>query len=61
MSSPGDIEGLTVVDDNGDLIFIHGKNRVKITEHFDPNGKTIGDIITELIIAKSKEKVTKIA
>ena len=41
--------------------FVFGNNRIKITEHFASNGKPIGDILTELIITKSKEKVTKIA
>ena len=41
--------------------FVYGKTRIKITEHFASDGKQIGDIITELVTAKSKEKVTKIA
>lgn len=41
--------------------FIMGKTRIKITEHFAPNGKQISEVITELITLKSKEKVVKTA
>ncbi len=33
-----------------------GRDRIKVTEHFAPNGKTMEDVIKGLIISTAKEK-----
>ena len=39
----------------GDEYFIFGKCRIKITEHFPENGRTINELIEELILYKAKK------
>lgn len=54
-------EGITLTDANGNQYFIFGKTRIKITEHFADNGRSIDVLLFDLIQAKIKEKITKIA
>ncbi len=51
-------EGYTVIKD-GEQYFIMGKNRIKITEHFPPDGKPIEELVTALIENKIKENTGK--
>lgn len=53
--------GKTVTAPNGEQLFIYGKSRIKISEHFSQNGKQIDELITGLLQRKLKEKVTEIA
>ena len=55
------LEGLTVTSETGEQFFIIGKNRIKITEHFPPNGKHLDERVTDLIIHKIRGKVEKTA
>lgn len=34
---------------DGQLYFIHGKNRIKVTEHFPAGGKPLGALLEDLI------------
>lgn len=47
-------EGQTVTE-NGEQYYLVGKNRIKITEHFQPEGKPIEELVTDLITQKIKE------
>ncbi len=59
MSSPdGGIQGPIVTVD-GQPYFVIGKNRIKITEHFSPDGKPIDELIADYIIQKVKENTRK--
>ena len=49
------IDGLTVTTETGEQYFVMGKHRIKITEHFPPNGKQLDELVTDLIIHKIKE------
>lgn len=48
-------EGRTITE-NGEQYFVVGKNRIKITEHFQPEGKPIEELVEDLINRKIKEK-----
>lgn len=54
-------DGLVVTTETGEQYFIIGKNRIKITEHFSPDGKQIDELVTDFVIHKMKEKAGKIA
>lgn len=51
--------GYTVTSEDGEQYFIMGKNRIKITEHFPPDGKPIEELVTALIENKIKENTGK--
>jgi len=34
---------------NGQLYFVHGKSRIKVTEHFSPAGKRMDLLLEDLI------------
>lgn len=51
-------EGRTVTE-GGEQYFIIGKTRIKITEHFRPDGKPIEELVTALIENKIKENTGK--
>lgn len=36
-------------DENGMLYFYHGKSRIRVSEHFKPQGRTYGEIAAETI------------
>lgn len=55
-----DLKGRTVTE-NGVQYFVLGKNRIRITEHFASNGKTLDELVTDLVIQKIKEKTHKSA
>lgn len=52
-------EGYTVMAGDGKQYFIIGKTRIKITEHFRPDGKPIEELVTALIENKIKENTGK--
>lgn len=52
-------KGTTVTDNDGNQYFVLGRTRIKITEHFADNGKSINELVTDLVEAKIKEKITK--
>lgn len=52
------IEGQTVIED-GEQYYIIGKIKIKITEHFQPDGKPIEELVTALIENKIKENMGK--
>ena len=54
-------DGITITDTDGIQYYIFGKSRIKITEHFSDKGKSINDLISDLIQAKIKEQITRIA
>lgn len=53
--------GTTIITDNGEQFFVFGKTRIKITEHFQENGKPLEELIDKLIQYKVREKVSKTA
>lgn len=42
-------------DENGTLYFYHGKSRIRVSEHFKPQGRTYGEIAAETIRYVSQE------
>ena len=54
-------KGITLTDADGNKYFVLGKNKIKITEHFTNNGKSIDELVTDLIEAKIKENITNTA
>ena len=60
-SGPDGPTGKTVTAPSGEQYYIYGKTRIRITEHFAPHGKKIDELLTGLIQAKIKEKVSEIA
>lgn len=60
-SGPDGPTGKTITAPNGEQFYIYGKSRIKINEHFAPDGKQIDELLTGLVQAKIKEKVSEIA
>ena len=60
-SGPDGPTGKTVTAPSGEQCYIYGKTRIRITEHFAPHGKKIDELLTGLVQAKIKEKVSEIA
>lgn len=52
-------KGTTMTDNDGNQYFVMGRTRIKITEHFADNGKSINELVTDLIEAKIREKIAK--
>ena len=52
------MDGMTIVVD-GQRYFVYGKTRVKITEHFPINGKSIDELITVLSQREIRETSIK--
>ena len=55
------LTGKTITAPSGEQFYIYGKSRIKINEHFAPDGKQIDELLTGLVQAKIKEKVSEIA
>lgn len=55
------LTGKTITAPSGEQYYIYGKSRIKINEHFAPEGKQIDELLTGLVQAKIKEKVSEIA
>ena len=55
------LTGKTITAPSGEQFYIYGKSRIKINEHFAPEGKQIDELLTGLVQAKIKEKVSEIA
>lgn len=36
------------VEENGQRYFVHGNTRIKVVEHFNPNGSTLREIMLKL-------------
>jgi len=47
-----------VTTESGEQYFIMGKNRIKITEHFPANGRTIEELLFDYIQKKIREKTS---
>lgn len=60
-NGPDGPTGKTITTLNGEQFFVYGKARIRITEHFSPNGKKIDELLTGLVQAKIKEIVSEIA
>lgn len=60
-SGPDGPTGKTITVPSGEQFYIYGKTRIRITEHFSPSGKKIDELLTGLVQAKIKEKVSEIA
>lgn len=58
-ASSGSFGGSITTTDHGIQYFVIGKTRIKITEHFPENGKSIDELIDGLIQQKIREKVRK--
>ena len=54
-------EGRTITTETGEQYYITGRERIKITEHFPASGKHLEELITDLVVYKIKEKVSKSA
>lgn len=40
--------------DDGTEVFVYGKNRIIVSEHFANNGKTLEDLIVDLILREAR-------
>lgn len=60
-SGPDGSTGKTITAPSGERFYVYGKTRIRITEHFAPHGKKIDELLTTLVQAKIKEKVSEIA
>lgn len=40
--------------DDGTEVFVYGKNRIIVSEHFADNGKTLEDLIADLILREAR-------
>lgn len=60
-SGPDGSTGKTITAPSGEQFYVYGKTRIRITEHFAPHGKKIDELLTGLVRAKIKEKVSEIA
>lgn len=40
--------------DDGTEVFVHRKNRIIVSEHFADDGKTLEDLIVELILREAR-------
>ena len=40
---------------DGQLYFIHGKTRIKVTEHFPANGKSLNALLEDVIQFSAKQ------
>ena len=49
-------DGSYVKDSEGNLYYYHNGLMIKVTERFAEKGKTIGDLIEDLIIYQAKQK-----
>ena len=49
-------DGSYVKDSEGNLYYYHNGLMIKVSEHFAESGKTIGNLIEDLIIYQSKQK-----
>ena len=58
---PGDREptltdtAIYIIDENGVEYYCCGNTKIKITEHFAEEGKTMGELLEELIIREAKK------
>ncbi len=43
-------------DGDGTLYFYHGNNRIRVSEHFKPQGRTYGEIAAETIRYVAQER-----
>ena len=55
------LTGKTITAPSGEQYYIYGKSRIKINEQFAPEGKQIDELLTGLVQAKIKDKVSEIA
>lgn len=39
---------------DGTLYFLYGNTRIKVTEHFAENGKTVVDLLEDVILYEAK-------
>lgn len=53
--SDSDLNGHTIIDSDGKLYFIYGKNRILIVEHFSENGPTLEEALLQLTQQKIRE------
>ena len=44
-----------IIDENGVEYYCCGNTKIKITEHFAEEGKTMGELLEELIIREAKK------
>lgn len=54
MKSKDSIGPYTETMDDGTEVFVYGKNRIIVSEHFANNGKTLEDLIVDLILREAK-------
>lgn len=44
----------TETQDDGTEVFVYGKNRIIVSEYFADNGKTLEDLIVDLILREAR-------
>ena len=48
-TEPDEVSTFYVEDEYGTLYFYHGNTRIRVAEHFNDKGKTIGTLIEDVI------------
>lgn len=38
-----------ITDESGNQFFVYGNTKIKVTEHFNKNGRPIGDLIEKAV------------
>lgn len=51
---PKEKKGYYTKDENGQEYFNYGRTRIKVIEHFPEEGKTITELIEELILREAR-------
>lgn len=54
---PTPITPYTEKMEDGTEVFVYGKNRIIISEHFANNGKTLEDLIVDLVLRDARNSM----
>lgn len=54
---PTPITPYTEKMEDGTEVFVYGKNRIIISEHFADNGKTLEDLIVDLVLRDARNSM----
>lgn len=61
MEEPDEIPTFYVTDEYGTLYFYHGNTRIRVAEHFNNRGKSIGTLIEDVIRYSAAHQAEKTA
>ena len=61
IEEPDEVPAFYVMDGYGTLYFYYGSTRIKVAEHFNDKGKTIGTLIEDVIRYSAAHQAEKTA